>query len=115
AAGVDFVDRPRAAALSRILQPDDLRGEVTELDDVHPAVAIHIDGEVGEVVDVVGVEIDLAEGMLGPGGGFVPALAGGDVGKPVVVEVGDRHGFVGARVDHADPEGDVRRTARGGE
>src|ERR1019366_8907742 len=74
--------------------------------------AIQVDGDIGEVVDVVGVEADLAEGMLDTVGRFIPALAGDDVGKPVVVEVGHHHGFIGARVDHADLEGDVRRTAR---
>ena len=115
AAGIDFVDCPRAAALPGILQPDDFGGEVAELDDVNPAVAIHVEGDVGEVVDVVGVEVDRAEGMLDPVGRFVPVLAGDDVGTAVVVEVGDRHGFVEAGVDHADPEGDVRRTARSDE
>jgi hypothetical protein len=37
------------------------------LDDVDPAIAIHVEGDVGEVVDVVVVEFDLAEGMLDPG------------------------------------------------
>ena len=80
-AGIDFVDRPRAAALPRILQPDDLRREITELHDVHPAVAIHVDGDIGEVVDVVGVEVDLrgadASSTLGASYQFSPEMMSG--------------------------------------
>src|SRR6202042_1341174 len=89
-------------------------GEVAALDDVGPAVAVDVEGQVAEVVDVAVGVVDVAEVVLGPGGGLVPAVAGDDVELAVVIEVGEGCGFVVAGVDHGDFEGDVGG-ARGGE
>src|SRR5205085_11982944 len=57
------------------------------------------------------VKTDLAQRMLLPGRGLIPALAGNNIQLTIVVEVGDRGGLARARIDHLDTEGNVRRAA----
>src|SRR6185503_19628761 len=79
------------------------------------AVAIHVDGEIAEVIDVVVGEVDLAEMVDRPRRRFVPVLAGDDVGLSVLVDV--RHGRSLARawIEHAEAKRNVGRAAGAGE
>jgi hypothetical protein len=108
---IDLVHRPRAAGFAGVFEPDDVVGEVGELDDVGPAVAVDIHWQVAEVVDVAAEVVDLAERMPGPVGRLVPAFAGDDVELAVVVEVCHGAGFAISGIDHGDVEGDVRGPA----
>ncbi len=115
-----FVNRrqlPIAAGLSRIPPPRHALREPRDRRDVGIVVAVDIDYEVAEVVDVLIAESQLAEAVRYPFlgdvecGGLVPVLAGDDVEPAVAVDVGYCRGLAGAAVDCVHPEGDVRRAA----
>ena len=108
---IDFRFDPRPACLAGILQPHDLSRKVRDLYDIRVTVAVDIDWEVAEVVDVAAVEWDVADFVLGPVRRLVPILRGKNVQPAVLVEVRDRHRFAEAGIDHVHPEGDIQRTA----
>src|SRR5262249_16047920 len=84
---------PRAAPLARILRPPQALRKPGAAYDVDMAIAIYVERQVTEVVDVVAGVVDGAELVLGPAGRLVPVLARDDVELPVPVDVGDRAGL----------------------
>jgi len=115
-----FVNRrqlPLAAGLSRVAPPRDALREPRDRRNVGILVAVDVDYEVAEVIDVLIAESQLAEAMRRPllrkveCRGLVPVLAGDDVEPAVAVDVGYCRGLAGAAVDCVHPEGDVRGTA----
>ncbi len=69
---IDFRFGPRPTGFAGILQPDDLSRKVRDLYDIRVTVAVDIDWEVAEVVDVAAVEWDVADFVLGPVWSLVP-------------------------------------------
>src|SRR5438128_58024 len=81
--------------------------------DVHVAVAVDIERQVAEVVDVAVVVCKGAEFVLHPARGLVPILAGYDVEPAVAVDIGEGAGLVRPEIDLVLPEGDFVGTADG--
>ena len=107
---VDNVFLPRRAGLARILHPHQLVLEAVGGDDVHFAVAVHIQRQIRENIDVTGDVGDVAEFVRRPLGRFVPILAGDDIELAVSIDVGEGRRFAGAAVDHQLLERHFRRT-----
>src|SRR5688572_7036803 len=101
---------PRCPGLARIFEPCKSSCEPRRADDVDPTVAIYVEREIAEVVDVVVREVQLAKLMATPARRFIPILAGDNVGTPVAADVGDGAGFVRAEVQSVFFEGYVGGT-----
>src|ERR1700722_11184881 len=114
AAVVDLRDFPGTAALARILEPDDVVREVAELHHVDPAISIHVDCDVSEVVDIAMGVVNFPQWVLLPGGRFVPAVARDDVGFAVAIQIGYSNRLAVAGIDHLYAKRNVRGPARRG-
>jgi hypothetical protein len=74
-------------------------------------VAVHVERKVGEIVDVTGHVVDVAELVRRPPGRFVPILAGHNVELAVPVDVGESTGLARTQVDRVFLKKDFRRAA----
>ena len=109
----DLMCSPAHALLARparILPPRDLLGEPGDAHEIGIAVAVHVHGQVAEVVVVVVREVQVAELVFRPRRRLVPVLARDDVELPVLVDVGHGCGLARAVIDQERTEGDVRGT-----
>ena len=112
-AAIDLVLLPLATTFSRILHPPQTLGKPGAAHDVHVAVAVDIERQVAEVVDVAVVVCKGAEFVLHPVRGLVPILTGYDVELAIAVDIGEGAGLVRAEIDLVLAEGDFVRTADG--
>ncbi len=110
---LDRVLLPLTTALSWVLHPIELAREIGATDNIDVAVAVDVDSEVAEVVDVIIGKADGAELMLDPAGTLVPVFAGDDIEFAVAVDVGDGAGFIRAQIDQVLLKGDVFGAADG--
>ena len=101
---VDRIHRPRAGRCPWIPEPLELSREVADLHDVDVTVAIDVDGQVAEIVDVAGRSVDRAQRVLRPRGCFIPVLRGDDVRLAIVVQICDRDCLALYLVDGFDAE-----------
>jgi hypothetical protein len=104
-----FLPGRRRRCAPGILPPGNALREPRHGDDIGIAVAIHVDGQIAEVVDVLLGEIQIAEPVLRPRWRFVPVLARDDIRSPVVVDVGDRGRLARAEIDRVRLERNVGR------
>ena len=73
------------------------------------AVAVDIDRQVAEIVDVLAVPPDVANPVFRPRRRLVPAVARHDVEPVVVIQIGEGGRLARARIDHVDREPDIGR------
>jgi len=106
-----FLHRRRRHIFARILQPHDIPRKIPELNQIHVAIPIYVDGQIAEIVYIVVSEIDIPDLVFFPVGRFIPAIAGNDIRAAVFIDVHDRRRFGGPRVNHPDLKRQVRRTA----
>ena len=96
-----------------ILIPPEALREPAAAHDIGVAVAVDVEGEIAEIVNVIGGEELGAEVVFGPGGGFIPVLAGDDVELAVTVHIDESGGLVLAEVEGVFGEEDFAIGARG--
>src|SRR5262249_13841637 len=92
-----------------ILIPPDAFGEPGAADHVWIAVAVDVQNEVAEVIDVAVLEIDIAKVVFGPTRSFVPVLAGNDIELAIVIAMGEGSGLGGAEIDGDLSKGNLSR------
>ena len=112
-AGLDHVFLPLAAGCAGVLAPEEAVREPGAAHDIDAAVAVDVERQIREVIDVVVGVRQGAEFVLDPARAFVPVLAGDDVGPAVAVDVGDGAAFVGAEIEGVLLERDVGGTGGG--
>jgi hypothetical protein len=86
---VDLVIGPRLPLGPRVLDPSDVLAEVGAGDEVGLAVAVDVDRESREVIEVRPLPGHVADLGRGPVGGLVPGVPGDDVELAVAVDVED--------------------------
>src|SRR5262245_34048534 len=101
---------PRPAAFPWILPPRDFSRKPGHADDVGVPVAVDIERQIAEPVDVILRVVQFAELVLDPRGRFVPVLAGDNIQSAVAIDVGDRCRLTRAGIEEMDSERDVWRS-----
>ncbi len=103
---------PTRLGRARVAIPGDALGEPADRDEVGAAVAVDVEREIAEGVDVVAREGNFTKAVRCPRRRLIPEIAGDDVQTAIAVHVEDRGRLAGAVVDLMDDERDVRRSAR---
>ena len=80
---------------ARILIPGQLFGEPGTGNHIGIAVAVHIQGEIAQVIDVAFDKGNFSHAMLFPIGCFKPIFSANDIQTPVLVDVCNSRRFVG--------------------
>ena len=107
--GIDDGFLPLGAGLAGIAKPCHLPAHVADADDVRLAVAVHVQRQVAEYVDIVVQCRKAPEAVLAPGRRLVPVLSRDDVEPAVAVQVGHGARFVAAEVESVLLERDLVR------
>ena len=96
----DFVDGPFHRLALGIFPPDDLFIEPAARNHVQEAIAVHIQGIIREVVEILGFRIDLSHQMgNGEIRAGVPVLAADNIHAAVVVHIEEGAGLIGPGTD----------------
>src|SRR4051812_31764062 len=98
------------AAAAWVLPPPQGTAEPGAAYDVGMPVAINVERQVAEVIDIAVAIGDLAEAVAFPGRRLVPVFTGDNIELAVAIDVGDGGGFTGADIDLVFMEWDVGRT-----
>jgi hypothetical protein len=107
-----FVDHrllPQSARPSRVAPPRHAFSKPRHADDIRVAVGIGVHRQIAEIVDVLALEIQLAEPVRRPRRRFVPEFARDDIETAVLVDVRDRRRLTRAAVDHPGGKRNVGR------
>jgi len=95
---VDQVLGPRLRRIAGMLQPSDLVREVSARNDIDISVAVDIQGCIGKILMIVGIDAcDFADFVGLPIRSRVPRIPGKHIELPVLVEVRHADGFVGRK------------------
>ena len=80
---------------ARVLVPGQLFAKPGAGNHIRIAVAIHIQGEVAQVIDVTFDKRNFSHAVLFPAGRFKPIFTANDIQPPVLVDVRNSRRFIG--------------------
>ena len=103
ARSVDFMNHPIRFRTTRVLDPEQHLVVPRGIDDISPAIPVHVKGEIGKIIIVLALFLDFPYAAFFPLRRFIPEPAGEDVQLAVTIDIQDAGRFKpGIFVDGVD-------------